>query len=52
MPRKNNNAGQPNRVAQKERYADRRSTDEKHRRVLSPGSADLTRTPIEETVDA
>ncbi len=47
MPRKNTNAGQPNRTAQKERYAGRRNEDEKHRRVLSPGSGDLLRTRIE-----
>jgi len=46
MPRKNTNAGQPNRTAQKERFAVRRNTDEKHRRVLSPGSGDLLRTRI------
>lgn len=43
MPRKNNNAGQPNRTAQRERRAVRRDTDQMHRKVYGPGSPDLVR---------
>lgn len=54
MPRKNNNAGQLNRAAQKDRRAVRIVNDKTHRdfrKVLGPGSESLVRTPIIEPVE-
>lgn len=45
MPRKNSNAGQPNRAAQIARRASRRDADEQHRKVYGPGSENLVRVP-------
>lgn len=50
MPRKNNNAGQPNRSAQIARRADRRVRNEQHKKVHGPSSEFLLRTQIEYVV--
>jgi hypothetical protein len=52
MPRKNSNAGQPNRAAQIARRASRRDNDEQHRKVYGPGSPNLVRieAPVRERV--